>query len=62
MNNLLYKYIDIDGAIMMLHNSNLMYANAATFNDPFDSHPCLIDFSHVPLEDCKIWSAKILKN
>ena len=33
MSNLLYKYLDVNGAIMMLHYSNLMYANATTFND-----------------------------
>ena len=38
MSNLLYKYLDTDGAIMMLHYSNLMYANATMFNDPFDCY------------------------
>ena len=38
MSNLLYKYLDVNGAIMMLHYSNLMCANATTFNDPFDCH------------------------
>ena len=50
MSNLLYKYLDVNGAIMMLHYSNLMYANATTFNDQFDCHPSLIDFSNVPVE------------
>lgn len=63
MGNLfLYKYLDINGAIMMLHYSNLMYANATTFNDPFDCHPSLIDFSNVPLEKCKIWPAKYIED
>ena len=62
MNNLLYKYLDIDGAIMMLHHSNLMYANATTFNDPFDCHPNLIDFSKVPSERCKIWDAAVIED
>ena len=61
MSNLLYKYLDINGAIMMLHYSNLMYANATTFNDPFDCHPCLIDFSIVPSERCKKWNATIIE-
>ena len=45
---ILYKYLDIDGAKKMLSNSNLQYTNATKFNDPFDSHPSLIDFSKVP--------------
>ena len=61
MSNLLYKYLDINGAVMMLYYSNLMYANATTFNDPFDCHPSLIDCSNVPAEKCKIWSADIIK-
>ena len=28
MSNLLYKYLDVNGATMMLYHSNLMYANA----------------------------------
>jgi len=62
MSKLLYKYLDINGAMMMLHHSNLMYANATTFNDPFDCHPSLIDFSNVPLKACKIWSAQDIEN
>ena len=27
MGNILYKYLDINGAIMMLHHRSLMYAN-----------------------------------
>lgn len=54
MSNLLYKYLDINGAKMMLHYRNLMYANAITFNDPLDCHPSLIDFSNVPEEECKL--------
>lgn len=58
MSNLLYKYLDILGAEGMLSNSNLMYTNATMFNDPFDCHPSLIDFSNVPSESCKCWPAK----
>ena len=47
MSNLLYKYLDVNGAIMMLHYSNLMYANAMMFNDPFDCHPSLIDIPFI---------------
>ena len=62
MNNLLYKYLDINGAKMMLYHNTLMYANATTFNDPFDCHPCLIDFSKVPSERCKIWDAAVIED
>lgn len=55
-----YKYLDIDGAIMMLDYSNLMYANATTFNDPFDCHPSLIDFSDVPIEARRGWPANVI--
>lgn len=51
MSNILYKYIDIEGAFSMLHNCNLMYANVSTFNDPLDCHPSLIDYSNVPDND-----------
>lgn len=61
MNNLLYKYLDINGAIMMLHYSDLMYANATTFNDPFDCHPSLIDCSNVPDEERKGWPANVIE-
>lgn len=62
MNNLLYKYLDINGAKMMLYHNTLMYANATTFNDPFDCHPCLIDFSKVPSERCIIWDATAIED
>lgn len=62
MSNLLYKYLDINGAKMMLHYSNLMYANTTTFNDPLDCHPNLIDSSDVPVEECKIWPADVIES
>ena len=34
-----------------------MYTNATKFNDPFDCHPNLIDFSNVPPEKCRVWPA-----
>ena len=61
MSNLLYKYLDINGAIMMLHYSDLMYANATTFNDPFDCHPSLIDCSNVPANERKGRPANIIE-
>ena len=62
MDNLLYKYLDAKGAKEMLNHSNLMYTNATMFNDPFDCHPGLIDFSNVPSEACKCWSAKDIED
>ena len=61
MSNLLYKYLDVNGAIMMLDYSNLMYANATMFNDPFDCHPSLIDFSNVPIEARRGWPANFIE-
>lgn len=61
MSNLLYKYLDVNGAIMMLHYSNLMYANATMFNDPFDCHPSLIDFSNVPVDALRGWPANFIE-
>lgn len=62
MSNLLYKYLDVNGAAMMLYHCNLMYANATKFNDPFDCHPGLIDFSNVPPEECKGWAPEIVED
>lgn len=47
---------------MMLHHSDLMYANATTFNDPFDCHPSLIDFSNVPVEARRGWPAEVIED
>ena len=55
MNKLLFKYLDIEGAIAMLYNSNLMYANVSTFNDPLDCHPSLIEYSIIPDSDNFKW-------
>ena len=44
----LYKYLDFNGGLMMLHYGNLQFTNATRLNDPFDCHPSLIDFSNVP--------------
>ena len=32
----------------MLEHHNLQFTNATKFNDPFDCHPALFDYSHVP--------------
>ena len=58
---ILYKYLDADGGKKMLSLHNLQYTNAAKFNDPFDCHPSLIDFSSVPPESCKAWDAETVK-
>lgn len=58
---ILYKYLDIDGAKMMLSYSDLQFTNVTQFNDPFDCHPNLIDFSRVPREKCKGWTPDIIE-
>lgn len=58
MSAYLYKYLDVGGAQGMLENHNLQFTNATKLNDPFDCHPSLIDFSNVPAEKCRVWSAK----
>ena len=50
-NNKLYKYLDVNGALMMLHYSNLQFTNATRLNDPFDCHPSLFDFSNAPVNE-----------
>ena len=57
----LYKYLDFNGGLMMLHNSNLQFTNATQLNDPFDCHPSLIDFSNVPKEACRVWTPEIIE-
>lgn len=48
MSQILYKYLDINGAKCMIGNKNLQFTNASQLNDPFDCHPKLIDYSNVP--------------
>ena len=50
----LYKYLDINGGLAMLELHNLQFTNATKFNDPFDCHPALFDYSNVP-ENQKEW-------
>ena len=57
----LYKYLDFNGGLMMLHYSNLQFTNATQLNDPFDCHPSLIDFSNVPKEACGGWTPAIIE-
>ena len=44
----LYKYLDVNGGLAMLEHHNLQFTNATKFNDPFDCHPALFDYSKVP--------------
>ena len=57
----LYKYLDFNGGLMMLHYGNLQFTNATQLNDPFDCHPSLIDFSNVPKEACGGWTPEIIE-
>ncbi len=57
----LYKYLDFNGGLMMMYNSNLQFTNATQLNDPFDCHPSLIDFSNVPKEACGGWTPEIIE-
>ena len=43
--SLLYKYLDVNGAVAMLANSNIQFTHAINLNDPFDCHPGLIENS-----------------
>ena len=52
---ILYKYLDAQGAAGMLYNGNLQFTNATYLNDPFDCHPGLIDFSQLSPEQAKPW-------
>lgn len=44
----LYKYLDVSGGLAMLEHHNLQFTNATKFNDPFDCHPALFDYSNAP--------------
>ncbi|MFV0586901.1 DUF2971 domain-containing protein [Bacteroides reticulotermitis] len=59
--SILYKYLDLNGAIMMLYYSNLQFTNATKLNDPFDCHPNLIDFSNVPPAVSKGWPKEVIE-
>ena len=44
----LYKYLDVKGGLAMLEHHNLQFTNATKFNDPFDCHPALFNYSNIP--------------
>ena len=56
----LYKYLDADGGLAMLSNSNIQFTNATRLNDPFDCHPSLIDFSNVSEERKRVWGQDLI--
>ena len=58
MSNILYKYLDINGAKSMIGNQNLQFTNASQLNDPFDCHPKLIDYSNVLESKLQGWVPK----
>ena len=49
---ILYRYMDVTGCILSLKNSNLLFNHPATFNDPFDCHNNIIDFSNLTDQYC----------
>ncbi len=51
-----YKYLNAQGGLKMLSNSNLQFTNATRLNDPFDCHPALFDYSNVPAADNKFFA------
>ena len=57
----LYKYLDAEGALMMLYYKTLQFTNATQMNDPFDCHPSLIDVSNVPKERGSVWGKDVVK-
>ena len=44
----MFKYLDVNGALATLSKGTLQFTNSFYFNDPFDCHPSLIDFSSDP--------------
>ena len=55
-------FLSGSGDLRFSDEPNLMYTNATMFNDPFDCHPSLIDFSNVPPEECKGWTPEIVED
>ena len=49
--SIIYKYLDAKGGLRMLKGSNLQFTNATKFNDPFDCHPALFDYSNAPTNE-----------
>ncbi len=60
-NEILYKYLDYNGGLMMLKYKTLQFTNATKFNDPFDCDPALFDYSHAPTNELNWPPAEFLK-
>ncbi len=58
-NNKLYKYLDVNGGLLMLLHQNLQFTKASKLNDPFDCHPALIDFSDVPIKKVQAYPEEV---
>lgn len=61
MTEILYKYLDAEGGLLMLKNHNLQFTNATRLNDPFDCHPGLIDYSNANNREAQVWGKKIVE-
>ncbi|MBQ6306227.1 MAG: DUF2971 domain-containing protein [Bacteroidales bacterium] len=61
MTEILYKYLDADGGLLMLKNHNLQFTNATQLNDPFDCHPSLIDYSNACTREAEVWGKKLVE-
>jgi len=58
----LFKYLDVNGGLAMLEHHNIQFTNATKFNDPFDCHPALFDYSNVPVRPNNWPPADFLKH
>ena len=58
---ILYKYVDAEGGLKMLQNSNLKFTNATKFNDPFDCHPALYNYNNPPEKESQWYGADFLE-
>ncbi len=58
-NNKLYKYLDVNGGLLMLLHHNLQFTKASKLNDPFDCHPALIDLSDVPIKKVQAYPEEV---
>ena len=58
---ILYKYLDAEGGLKMLQNSNLQFTNATKFNDPFDCHPALYNYKNPPEKESQWYGADFLE-
>lgn len=59
--NTLFKYLDVDGGLMMLDHHNLQFTHVSQLNDPFDCHPSLIDYSNASNRAAEVWGKKLVE-